>query len=269
MSAWAWRLLRASALAASLVCTVALGGCAGSEVSERQAVARAVPNSSAAASLPSAPLADPGATAVASTRPPMFDANPRLLEAAQRGDVDGVRAALEAGAAVNARGADGGSAVLLATRGHHSEVVRVLIEAGADVNQQDARFDSAFLLAGAEGDVAVLQLAAPRADPALLNRFGGTALIPAAERGHVEAVRFLLEHTRVDVNHVNNLGWTALLEAIVLSNGGPQHQEIVRLLLAHGADANIADRGGVTPLRHARSRGYLEIARDLEAAGGR
>ncbi len=148
-------------------------------------------------------------------------------------------------------------------------MARLLIEAGADVNAQDDRRDSAFLLAGAEGAVAILRLAAPSADVTILNRFGGTALIPAAERGHVEAVRFLLEATRVDVNHVNNLGWTALHEAIVLSDGGPRHQEIVRLLLTHGADPNITDRDGVTALGLARARGYAVIARDLEGAGGR
>lgn len=193
----------------------------------------------------------------------------RLLEAAEGGDTPGVSAALAAHADPNVRGAGGRSPLILAAAGHHAQVARVLIEAGADVNQQDDRKDSAFLLAGAEGDLATLRLVAPSADTAILNRFGGTALIPAAERGHVEAVRFLLEETRVQVNHVNNLGWTALLEAIVLSSGGPPHQEIVRTLLAHGADPNIADRDGVTPLRHARSRGQIEIARILEAAGGR
>ncbi|MFN8638479.1 MAG: ankyrin repeat domain-containing protein [Dehalococcoidia bacterium] len=161
------------------------------------------------------------------------------------------------------------TALLVATAGHSAEVARVLVEAGADVNLRDDRLDTPFLLAGAEGDVAILRLTAPSADVTLLNRFGGTALIPAAERGHVEAVRFLVESTRVDVNHVNNLRWTALLEAIVLSSGGSRHQEVVRLLLAHGADPNIADRDGVTPLGHARARGYREIASALEAAGGR
>ena len=46
-------------------------------------------------------------------------------------------------------------------------------------------------------------------------------MIPASERGHVEVVRYLLEETDVDVDHVNNLGWTALLEAVILGDGGP------------------------------------------------
>src|SRR5687767_11019684 len=95
------------------------------------------------------------------------------------------------------------------------------------------------------------------------NRFGGTALIPASDRGHVGVVRELLR-TEIPVDHVNRLGWTALLEAVILGDGGPVHQRIVRMLVAARADRELADRNGVTPLEHARRRGYAEIARILE-----
>ena len=81
-------------------------------------------------------------------------------------------------------------------------------------------------------------------------------------------VRALLE-TDIDVDHVNRLGWTALLEAVILGDGGPAHQEIVRMLLAGGADPSIADNDGVTPLAHARERGYRAMAALLEQARGR
>ncbi|MFP3381453.1 ankyrin repeat domain-containing protein, partial [Bacillus sp. SIMBA_069] len=71
------------------------------------------------------------------------------------------------------------------------------------------------------------------ADTTITNRFGGTALIPAADRGHVEIVRELLTTSDVNVNHVNNLGWTALLEAVILGDGGKNHQAIVKLLIEH------------------------------------
>jgi ankyrin repeat protein len=106
------------------------------------------------------------------------------------------------------------------------------------------------------------------ADLKSTNRYGGTALIPASERGHVETVRLLIE-AGVDVDHVNKLGWTALLEAIILGNGGPQHSQIVQLLVKSGANVNLADRDGVTPLRHARKRGFSEIEKILIAAGAR
>ena len=122
--------------------------------------------------------------------------------------------------------------------------------AGADVDVRDDALSNAFLALGETGNVAVLDAVLEgRPDVTLTNRFGGTALIPAAERGHVEMVRALLERTDVDVDHVNDLGWTALLEAVVLGSGGPAHQEIVRLLVAAGADRSIGDSEGVTASR--------------------
>jgi hypothetical protein len=87
-------------------------------------------------------------------------------------------------------------------------------------------------------------------------------LVEAAASGELERVRELLAQG-IPIDHVNHLGWTALLEAIVLSDGGPAHQEIVRLLVDAGADVEIADRDGVTPLQHARDRGYDEMVAAL------
>jgi hypothetical protein len=137
------------------------------------------------------------------------------------------------------------------------------------VNAQDDIRNSAFLLAGARGHLEILKLTlAAGADLKSTNRYGGTALIPACHYGHVETVRELLR-TKIDVDHVNNLGWTALLEAVILGDGGAAHTEIVRLLLAAKANPNIADGQGVTPLAHARNRGYTAIAKLIEQAGGR
>ena len=193
-----------------------------------------------------------------------------LVAAASDGDTARVVELLRQGANVNARNALGRTAVMAATYGRHAGTVEALIGAGADVNLRDAMLNNPFLYAGAEGMVDILRLATKAgADPGITNRYGGTALIPAAERGHVDAVNYLLDHTAVDVNHVNFLGWTALLEAIVLSDGGPRHQRIVAALIRRGADVNIPDRSGQTPLRHARQRGYVKIKALLEAAGGR
>ncbi len=101
-----------------------------------------------------------------------------------------------------------------------------------------------------------------------VNRYGGTALIPAAHHGHIETVRELLK-TELDIDHINNLGWTALLEAIILGDGGPTYSEIVRLLAEAGADANISDENNVSPLVHATTRGYTEIVDILISAAGK
>lgn len=192
----------------------------------------------------------------------------QLITAAANGDVVDIERLVAAGADPDARDDDGSPAMMVATRDGHADAVRALLAAGADVDAQDARQDNVFLYAGAEGLLDVLRLATDAgADPTITNRFGGTGLIPASERGHVEVVRFLLDETDIDVDHVNRLGWTALLEAILLSDGGPRHQEIVALLIEAGADLDLADGDGVRPLAHARARGFTEITALLEAAG--
>ena len=191
-----------------------------------------------------------------------------LIQAAESGDIQSVLAALEGGADINATDESGRTAVMAATHANQVETVQVLIDAGADINIRDNRLDNPFLYASAEGLLEIVKLTIDaQADTRLTNRFGGTALIPAAERGHVEIVQELLTRTDVDVNHVNDLGWTALLEAIILGDGGPRHTEVARLLVEAGADVNLADSNGITPLAHASQRGYLQIAEILAAAG--
>jgi hypothetical protein len=198
------------------------------------------------------------------------DAEERLLAAASAGGVAGIRQALADGADSSARDADGTPAVMLATIARQPDALRALLDAEADVDAQDAALDNPMLYAGREGLLDIVRLANEAgADPTITNRFGGVALIPASERGHIEVVRYLLSETDVDVDHVNRLGWTALLEAIVLSDGGPAHQEIVALLIEHGADVDLADGDGVRPLAHARARGQTKIVEQLLRAGAR
>lgn len=204
-------------------------------------------------------------------RPADASSNARLIHVAEAGDVAAVKRYLAEGASVNARDARGRTPLLAATHANRVETARVLLDAGADVNLQDDIHDSAFLYAGAEGRLEILRLmlrpdAKSKPDFSVRNRYGGNALIPACHHGHVDTVRELLK-TKIDVNHVNNLGWTALLEAVILGDGGARYIEIARLLLANGASASIADRNGVSPLAHARSRGHAEIAGLIERAG--
>ena len=192
-----------------------------------------------------------------------------FLAAARANDVEGLRRGLEAGVPVDARDGRGRTALLIATQANAVDAARALIAAGADVNAQDDIRDSPFLYAGAEGRLEILKITvAAGADLASVNRYGGTALIPAAHHGHAETVRYLLT-TDIDVNHVNDLGWTALMEAVILGDGGRVHREIVELLLQNGADPGIGDREGVTPLQHARRRGFADMAKLLEAAEDR
>ncbi len=191
-----------------------------------------------------------------------------LIAAAGRGDLARVKTLLLANAPVDGQDRDGQTALLVAVNGNHLAVAEALLNAGASVNVQAANRDTPWLLAGAQGRTEIIARMIPHApDLSIRNRFGGNALIPACERAHVETIRLLLT-TRIDVNHVNNLGWTCLLEIVILGQGGARHQEATRLVLQAGADPNLADFRGVTPLAHARAKGQMEVARLIEQAGG-
>ncbi|MFB4324240.1 ankyrin repeat domain-containing protein [Paenibacillus sp. BR1-192] len=191
----------------------------------------------------------------------------QLIESAEQGNTEQVRQLLQSGANIDATDEQGRTAVMAATYRNHVDTVDALIQAGADINIRDHQLNNVFLYAGAEGMLDILRLAIDAdADVTLTNRFGGTALIPASDRGHVEIVQELLTRTSVDVNHINNLNWTALLEAVILGDGSENYQRIVKLLLDHGADPELPDGNGVTPLQHAQERGYQEIERILMEA---
>jgi len=147
---------------------------------------------------------------------------------------------------------------------------RALLKHGANPNALDLDRYDIVTIAAVANDLEMLKLALDGGASAknVTSRYNGTALIAAAHVGHVEAVKLLIA-AKAPLNHVNNLGWTALLEAVVLGNGGANHTATVKALVEAGADVNIADRQQVTPLQHARRRGYVEMARILESAGAR
>jgi ankyrin repeat protein len=196
---------------------------------------------------------------------PVADPDGELLRAAAAGDAGGAARALRAGADIEARDGRQRTALLLAAAADHVEVARLLISLGADPDALDDQHDTPWLVTGVTGSVPMLEAILPaHPDLTIVNRFGGVSVIPAAERGHVDYVRRVVT-TGIDLNHVNRLGWTALLEAVILRDGGEAHREIVRILLAAGADPSIPDKDGVTALDHARARNHSAIAELLEA----
>ena len=198
----------------------------------------------------------------------MEEMNEPLLHAAESGDTQTINNLINEGVNINVQDSTGRTAVMIATYNNDVDTAKALMDAGADVNIQDDMKNNPFLYAGAEGYLDILKLTINSgADPTITNRYGGTALIPAAEHGYVDVIKLLLTETKVDVNHINKLGWTALLEAIILNNGNETQQQTVQLLIDHGANVNIADNDNVTPLQHAREKGFKEIEQILLKAG--
>lgn len=188
-----------------------------------------------------------------------------IIELVKSNDAEGVREALECGIDVNTKDSRGRSLLLLAAVGKKIKISKLLVEYGADVNLQDQQLDSPFLYAGANGQTELVKLFlqnGARFD--VFNRYNGTALIPACERGHVETVKFLAYTKGFPINHVNRLGWTALMEAVILGDGSLKYQKIVQILKNGGAK-DIADKDGVTALEHAYRLGFSQIAKILES----
>ena len=179
-----------------------------------------------------------------------------LLAAAAAGDADrdAVALALRGGADRGPRRATPYGAAARVTD-DHVDVARLLVALGADPDAAGRPHDTPWLVTGVTGSVAMLEALLP-ADPDLTirNRYGGVSVIPASERGHVDYVRRVVQ-TDIDVNHVNDLGWTALLEAVILGDGSEPYQQIVRILLEAGADPRYQSQTTrLTALEHARAR---------------
>ena len=188
-----------------------------------------------------------------------------IVDLVKKNDLAGVAAALANGANVNAADNSKRSLLLIATNNHQIEMAKLLVQHGAAVNQQADNLDSPFLYAGASGQTELVQLFlnnGARFD--IFNRYYGSALIPACERGHVETVRLLANTKDYPVNHINRLGWTGLMEAILLGDGSKKYQQVVQILKDAGAELDIPDHDGITPLQHARQRGFEEFVAILK-----
>jgi uncharacterized protein len=220
----------AAALALSGALVAAFAGCADDPQPQR---AHQRPSTASTSAAPMPPPSSPQEAAELSAQEQQ-DLNAKLIAAAWKNDVPRARA---------------------------------LIRAGADVNDKDGSLQSAYLIATSEGYGNLLDLTLRHGgDVRSLDGFRGTGLIRAADRGHAHIVGRLLQ-TEIDVDHVNNLGWTALHEAIILGDGTPRYVDTVRLLVAGGADVELAPvRDGIPPIQHARSRGYAAIATTLRTA---
>lgn len=193
-----------------------------------------------------------------------------LHDAAARGDVAELEQLVAEGEKPSIQDANSRTPLLVAAFLRRHGAARALIRLGADPNARDAQGYDALTIAAVNNDLEMLEIALAGGGNAraITGPYDGTALIAAAHRGHVEIVRALIA-AKAPLNHVNSHGWTALLEAVVLGNGGTSHTATVAALVEAGVDVMLADRYGTTALAHARTRGYSQIARILESAGAR
>jgi ankyrin repeat protein len=204
----------------------------------------------------------PGATEIA--------AYTGVFAAAARGDAAEISRLAASGADVNAREGYGRTPLHVATFGRHRDAIAALAKARADLNAKERDRYDAVTIAAVADDVATLKLLLQLGASAkqVTSRYDGTALIAAAHLGHDEVVKLLID-AGAPLDHVNNLGWTALIESIVLGQGGARHIATLTALVRAGANVNLADRNGQSPLQLAQQRRYQAMIAILEQAGAK
>jgi ankyrin repeat protein len=210
--------------------------------------------------------------ALAQIRPNAFELRTYagLHAAAAKGDAAEIERLIAGGENPNAQDAHSRTPLHVAAHFGRQAAAQALIKGGANPNALDAQKYDIVTIAAVNNDLPMLKLALAGGCDAknITSPYQGTALIAAAHLGHAEVVRVLIA-AGAPLDHVNNLGWTALMESIVLGNGGKDHTETLEALVKAGANLNIADRQGVTSLGHAKQRGYAEMVKILDAAGAK
>lgn len=189
---------------------------------------------------------------------------------------------LAAGTDVNARLADGSTALLYAAYNGNAELTKALLDAGADPNVGNEYGSFPLSEAVQSGNVDVIRLLLEHdANPDQGNLEGETALMVAARAGNLDAAKLLLEHG-ADVNAKESWGGqNALMWASAQSQ-----PEMMKLLIAHGADLNEhgaarywdrrimneprpkdMNKGGFNPILYAARQGCVECVNVLAGAG--
>jgi len=193
-----------------------------------------------------------------------------LHAAAAAGNVAEIERLVAAGANRELRDGNGRTPLHVAAYRKQYDAARALMKRGANPNALDAQRYDIVTIAAVADDVPMLQVALEGGASAknVTSPYDGTALIAAAHLGHDQVVKVLIA-AGAPLDHVNNLRWTAVIEAIVLGDGGKRHTETLRALVAAGANPNLADGRGTTPLALARGRGYGEMVKILENAGAK
>lgn len=201
-----------------------------------------------------------------------------LLIACTNGKLDVAERLLAAGANPNAATASGHRPLMEASRTGRSGLVKALIAAGAEVNAADPRRGQTPLMwAVAYRHTAVARVLVEHgADVRARSKAGYSPLMFAAQQGDLETTRVLLQ-AGADLDGRTPDGSSALLIAsasldasttgqfMVVNQSG--HEAVALLLLEHGANPNVADRGGIMPLHAAVRNGRLELTYALLARG--
>ena len=193
-----------------------------------------------------------------------------LHAAAAIGDVTEIEALIKDGEKIDLQDASSRTPLIVAAFRKQYKAAEALLKHGANVNAHDVQGYDILTIAAVNNDIELAKLALANGANAraLTGTSNSTALISAAHLGHVEILRMLID-AKAPLDHINNVGWTALITAVVLGNGSKEHIATVDALVKAGADVDIKDRQGRTALDYARQRRYTDMITIMEPAKGR
>ena len=169
------------------------------------------------------------------------DGRTLLMLAARTGSAEAVKLLVANGGAVNAtESRTGTTAVMWAAADNRAEAVRALAAAGANLNARSKVTAYPHTPPGVIGDA--LEEGYSYVGQTVLPRGGWTALMYTARQGALDATKALVE-SGADLNAQDPDGTPAITFALI--NG---HYDVAELLAGKGANVNLADRTGATPL---------------------
>ena len=147
------------------------------------------------------------------------------------------------------------SALFCAVRQNHADLVKVLIDAGADIETRDKDSRTPLVLSCEKGNLPIVKmLVEAGAEVRAIDKYGYACLVLAAVYGHTETVRFLVSLPDVDMSHVDKYGNTVVIYAAELTHPGT-----MEVLIDAGADIEVKDNVGRSPLLLARKLGVVEV----------
>ena len=186
----------------------------------------------------------------------------KLIEA---GEIDELETELKSGIDTEATNQSGDTAILVAARNGNLDAIRLFVDFGANINAQDPKKRDVLNIAITTRNNELAKLALELgADPtAVTSVYDGGAIIYGSAKGAVQIVDMLIK-AGARINHINNLGWSALLEVAILGDGSADYIHIAKSLIAAGADKTQKDRDGRTAFDHAESRGHQQLANILQ-----
>ena len=188
--------------------------------------------------------------------------NENLFKAAKSGDLNALKAALDAGADVNVKDANGETSLMIASSYGNLVTVRELLARGANIEAADNRGFTSFIIAieWEHPDIA-RELLDRGANIDAVTTEGFTSLLLASKGGNLDLVKDLLD-SGANIEAADNGGFTSFMIAIKWDN-----LNIAWELLARGANIEAADKFERTSLMFATSGGNLDLVKDLLARG--